>query len=386
MDDFNYLKPDEVYLDAACQSLRPRPVIDALNNYYERFNSCGERVKYPWGAETDRRVNGAREALLRYLKLSKRHYFVSFTLNTTYGINLILSQLDGSRFDFVVTSDIEHNSPFLSTMSFARRWGIERKVVSRNSDGSVPLEDIPERTVVVMNVASNIDGRKLVNIKELIKKVHKTGGIVIVDAAQAMAHSADVLYKTEADAICFSAHKMYAPSLGGIIVRKDLLEYIDTSFIGGGMVDDVDKDSYLLSAEKNPEHLYTKFESGLQAWGEIIALGEAVKWLEEAARAEHKNLEENYAELFRFLKDSPKVRLVNKEANPTMTFYVDGIDSHLLGEALGAEKVMARTGYFCAHYYLDKVRHLPPLIRFSMGYHNRPSDVEKVKKIMSKIV
>ncbi|MBQ3261513.1 aminotransferase class V-fold PLP-dependent enzyme [Candidatus Saccharibacteria bacterium] len=386
MDDFNYLKPDEVYLDAACQSLRPRPVIDALNNYYERFNSCGERVKYPWGAETDRRVNGTREALLRYLKLSKRHYFVSFTLNTTYGINLILSQLDGSRFDFVVTSDIEHNSPFLSTMSFARRWGIERKVVSRNSDGSVSLEDIPERTVVVMNAASNIDGRKLVNIKELIKKVHKTGGIVIVDAAQAMAHSADVLYKTEADAICFSAHKMYAPSLGGIIVRKDLLEYIDTSFIGGGMVDDVDKDSYLLSAEKNPEHLYTKFESGLQAWGEIIALGEAVKWLEKAARAEHKNLEENYAELFRFLKDSPKVRLVNKEANPTMTFYVDGIDSHLLGEALGAEKVMARTGYFCAHYYLDKVRHLPPLIRFSMGYHNRPSDVEKVKKIMSKIV
>ena len=128
MDDFNYLKPDEVYLDAACQSLRPRPVIDALNNYYERFNSCGERVKYPWGAETDRRVNGTREALLRYLKLSKRHYFVSFTLNTTYGINLILSQLDGSRFDFVVTSDIEHNSPFLSTMSFARRWGLSARL------------------------------------------------------------------------------------------------------------------------------------------------------------------------------------------------------------------------------------------------------------------
>jgi len=65
---------------------------------------------------------------------------------------------------------------------------------------------------------------------------------------------------------------------------------------------------------------------------------------------------------------------------------VNGVDSHLLGEALGAEKIMARTGYFCAHYYLDKVRHFPPLVRFSLGYHNRPEDVEKIKKVMEKIV
>ena len=386
MNDFEYLRGGEVYLDSACQSLRPTPVIKALNEYYEKFNSCGERVKYPWGIETDRRVEATREKILKYLKLSRHDYFVSFTLNTTYGINLLLHQLDGSQFDVVVTSDIEHNSPFLSTMTFAKRFSIPRVVLSRREDGSMPVEEIPEKAVVVVNCASNIDGRKLVNIKDVVKKVHKTGGIIIIDAAQAMAHSSEVLYKTEADAICFSAHKLYAPSMGAMVVRKDLLPKIQTSFIGGGMVDDVDGESYLLSSEKNPDHVYTKFESGLQAWGESIALGAAIDWLEHLSKKDHKNLEENYTELFEFLRSSKKITMVNKEANPTMSFFIDGIDSHLLGEALGAEKIMARTGYFCAHYYLDKVRKYPPLIRFSLGYHNRPEDIEKVKKVMGKIV
>ena len=334
MEDFDYLGEGEVYLDGACQSLRPQPVISALNEYYEKFNSCGERVKYPWGIETDKRVEATREKVLKYLKLSHRDYFVSFTLNTTYGINLILSQLDKSGFDCVVTSDIEHNSPFLSTMAFAKRTGLERIVLARGEDGSLPVEEIPEKAVVVVNAASNIDGRKLVNIKDVVKKVHQTGGMVIIDAAQAMAHSSEVLWKTEADAICFSAHKMYAPSLGGIVVRKDLLPKIETGFIGGGMVDDVDRESYLLSSEKNPDHLYTKFESGLQAWGEIIALGAAIDWLGKLSKKDHKNLEQNYTELFEFLNASEKVHLVNAEPNPTMSFYVEGLDSHLLGEAL----------------------------------------------------
>jgi cysteine desulfurase/selenocysteine lyase len=124
----------------------------------------------------------------------------------------------------------------------------------------------------------------------------------------------------------------------------------------------------------------------LQAWGEIIALGAAIDWLENLSKSDHKNLEENYTELFDFLNNSNKVTLVNKEPNPTMSFYINEVDSHLLGEALGAEKIMARTGYFCAHYYLDKVRKFPPLVRFSLGYHNRPEDIEKVKKVMEKIV
>ena len=78
--------------------------------------------------------------------------------------------------------------------------------------------------------------------------------------------------------------------------------------------------------------------------------------------------------------------MLNKEANPTMSFYVKGLDSHMLGAALSRENIMARTGYFCAHYYLDHVLGLPPLIRFSLGLHNRPEDIEKVKKVMKEVI
>ena len=385
MKDFDYLGENDIYLDCACQSLRPRPVIDAITKYYEEHNSCGERVKYKWGRITDEKVEATREKVLDFLKLKSKNYTVSFTLNTTYGINLILSQLKPT-FDKVFTSEIEHNSPFLSTMSFAKRCNIERVVMKRNDDGSIPIEDYDfTNAVVVVNCASNFDGRKLLNINDVVKKVHKQGGIIIIDAAQAMAHSSDILHKTEADAICFSAHKLYAASLGVIVWRNDLVEHLETSFVGGGMVDDVDKESYELSAE-NPEHRYTKFESGLQAWGEIIALGAAIDWLEGLSKADHKNLEDDTKELFDFLNSSEKVHLINKEPNPTMSFYVDGIDSHLLGEALSRAGIMARTGYFCVHYYLDHVCKYPPLIRFSLGYHIRPEDITKIKQALEKII
>jgi len=215
--------------------------------------------------------------------------------------------------------------------------------------------------------------------------VHKAGGIIIIDAAQAMAHSSDILKGVEVDAICFSAHKMYAPSLGVIVWRDDLDKVLLPLWLGGGMVDDVEKEKFKLSAE-NKEHRYTRFESGLQAWGEIIALGKAIEWQEKLPKSAWQNLEKNTQELFDFLNGSSKVHLINKEPNPTMSFYVEGVDSHLLGEALSREGIMARTGYFCVHYYLDHVLHLPPLVRFSLGLHTRPEDIEKVKKLMEKVI
>ena len=386
MNDFDYIKPGEVYLDGACQSLRPRQVITAISDYYEKHNSCGERVKYEWGRITDEKVEATREKVLKFLGLKSRNFTASFTLNTTYGINLLLNQLDPKYFEKVMTSEIEHNSPFLATMAFSKKNNLPRIVMNRNDDGSIPLEEYDfKKAVVVVNCASNFDGRKLGNINELIKKVHKENGIVIIDAAQAMAHSSDVLHKTDADAICFSAHKLYAPSLGVIVWKNELLNKLQDLFLGGGMVDDVDKESYMLSADSS-EHRYTRFESGLQAWGEIIGLGAALDWLEGLKKKDKENLKKNTEDLYEFLKSSPKVHLINNEPNPTMSFYVEGIDSHLLGEALSRENIMARTGYFCAHYYLDHVCKYPPLIRFSLGYQTKPEDVEKVKNALAKVI
>lgn len=386
MDDFDYLGAGEVYLDSACQSLRPRAVIEAVNNYYTTHNSCGERVKYKWGIETDEKVEAARDEMLKYLKLPKKKYNTSFTLNTTYGINLVLAQIKGGEFKKIMTSEIEHNSPFLASIAFQRKHNVPREVIERNTDGTIPLEKYDfEKAVVVVNSASNFDGRKLLNAKELVRKVHQAGGIVIIDAAQTLAHSVEVVRGVEADAIATSAHKMYGPSLGVLVWRDDLLAHLEPQWLGGGMVDDVFADDFQLSAD-NKEHRYTRFEAGLQAWGEIVGFEAGLKWLEKVPKSAWRELEKNYTELFNFLGSSDKVHLVNTEPNPTMSFYVEGVDSHLLGTALSRENIMARTGYFCAHYYLGHVLGLPPLVRFSLGLHNRSEDIEKVEKTLSKLL
>ena len=382
---FEYLKRQDVYFDGACQSLRPQPVIDSLVEYYQKHNSCGERVKYQWGKVTDQKVEQTRDQVLKLLKLKKKDYFVSFTLNTTYGINLLLSQFDfkTAGIKTIVTSDIEHNSVFLVTQSAATRAKLERLVLSREADGSLPISEIPDNSLVVINVMSNIDGRTLKNLKDIIIYVHQKQGIIILDAAQAMAHNYQLLQETEADAICFSAHKMYSASLGVMVVRKTLLENLNLTFLGGGMVDDVEKNSYLLSAEHD-DKIHTAFEAGLQAWGEIIALGAAISWLEKLPDSTKERLESCETKLFDFLKSQPKIHCLNQEKSTTFSFYVEGIGSHLLAEALSDQNIMVRSGYFCVHYYLDHKMHLPPLVRVSLGYQTTESDINKLITILRK--
>jgi cysteine desulfurase/selenocysteine lyase len=382
-DGFGYLAESEVYLDSACQTLRPEPVISALDEYFREYNSCGERVKYDWGKRVDAAVEDTRAAVLKMLKLPSKEYFVSFTLNTTYGINLILNQLRTDDIEQVVTTDIEHNSPFLSTIAFARKYGLRRVVLERLPDGSIDLGAADfAKAVVVINTNSNIDGRALGNAKEVVKAVHKAGGIVIIDAAQTMAHYHKNIEKLDADAICFSAHKMYGASLGVMVVKKSLLARIDTTFIGGGMVDDVTRDDYELSLN-SPAHIHTAFEAGLQAWGEIIALGATIKWLEKVEKK--SQLHELSRDLYDFLKNQPGVHLTSDQPSTTMAFYHDKIPAHLLAEGLSTEGIMARSGYFCCHYYLDHVMHYPALLRFSLGHHSTREDIEKTKRVLERV-
>ena len=377
---FEYLNSKEIYLDSACQSLRPQPVINSLIEYYQTHNSCGERVKYQWGKITDQKVSETRDHLLRFLKLKKKDYFVSFTLNTTYGLNLLLSQFDAKSAGI---KTIEHNSVFLSTLQLSQNTKLERLVLSREADGSLPISEIPDNSLVVVNVMSNVDGRLLQNLQEVVNYVHQKQGYIILDAAQAMAHHSVILEQTEADAICFSAHKLYAPSLGVMIIRKDFLSHIKPTFLGGGMVDDVDKNTYLPSFE-HPDKFHTAFEPGLQAWGEIIALNSALDWLEQLESSAKDRLSSCSEKLYQFLSDHPKIHCLNQHPSTVLTFYLDDIDSHLLAEALSDQGIMVRSGYFCVHYYLDHKLKLPPLLRISLGYQNTESEIDRLIKILSK--
>lgn len=385
-DDFGYLQPGEIYLDAACQSLRPQPVLDALTDYYTTYNACGGRVKYAWGQKVDRAVTDTRQAVLGLLGLSARSYATAFTLNTSYGLNLLLQQLPRGRFGRVVTSHIEHNSVFLPTITAARRLGVHRLVLDRALDGALLYEPAQlERAVVVVNAASNIDGRQLTNLVDLVRDTHARDGIVIVDAAQAMGHGLALLQKTEADAICFSAHKMYGASLGVVVARHELLASLELGFVGGGMVTDVREEDFDLVRD-DPAAL---LEPGLQAWGEIIALGRAIDWLAGIrpgglAPAEH--IAGLSARLFDGLAGIPGLTLLNTAPSPVVSGYAPGQDAHRLAVFLSHSRISVRSGYFCAHHYLKQQLGLPPLLRFSLGLHSTASDIDAATQALQRLM
>ncbi|MEI6237514.1 MAG: aminotransferase class V-fold PLP-dependent enzyme [Candidatus Saccharibacteria bacterium] len=385
LPEFSFIRENDVYMDSACQSMRPKPVIDSLENYYKNFNACGGRVKYKWGQQVDSQVQETRDDVIDYLGLNKKNYICSFTLNTTYGLNLILSQLPVGAYKKVVTSPIEHNSVFLPTIELAKRLGIDRVLLSRSDDGSLDYEvDDFKKAVVVLNATSNIDGRVLNNLKQLVSDVHNNGGIIIVDAAQTMAHNHEILIGCDADAICFSAHKMYGASLGGMIVRKELLQKLDMKFIGGGMVSSVRKQQYTLLSDDIASWL----EPGLQAYGEIICLNQAIKWLKTVKPYGQKPvdyLRQLSGQLFDGLNNIPNVILINSAPSNVISVYSKKVDAHRLAIFLSASGIMVRSGYFCCHYYLLEEQKLPPLLRFSIGLHTTKQDIDKAITTMTKI-
>ncbi len=382
--DFAYVESNACYLDSACQTLRPTSVIDAETEYYLRYNACGGRVKYEWGTTVDAKVQEARELLLRLSGKNRKDYCVAFTLNTTYGINLILHQLPVKDFTRIVTSDIEHNSVNLPSMTWANRRHAERLVLQRADDGSLHCEPQQlERSVVLISSMSNIDGRTARNLHQLAEQTHERGGILLVDAAQGFAHDVERLRNTDFDAAFGSGHKMYGPSIGFIVIKRTLLDRLDPFFIGGGTVTDVTSDSYALLREGEEAHAV--LEAGLQNWGGILGLAEAVRWLE--TQQANKEREKVIAEtLYRGLQQHSRVHLFNHESSPIVSFHVDGIDAHRLALYFSGQGIMCRSGHFCCHSYLQHQLNLPPLLRVSLGLYNTSAHVGKFLDALQKIL
>lgn len=384
--DFSYLSPEDIYLDTACQTMRPQAVIEAMQKYYHEYNACGGRVKYEWGRKVDDEIASTRARIMSFLGKSDKIYLCAFTLNTSYGLNLLLGQLPEGRYSQIITSDIEHNSVFLPTMTAAKRLGIPRKVLSRELDGT--LNYTPSdlgKSVVVLNTTSNIDGRELRNAVQLAKDIHNRGGILILDAAQSMAHNPGLLKDIDFDALCFSGHKMYGPSIGAIIVKNDLHAELIFSFIGGGTVEDVQLDSFTLLRDDPVSH----FESGLQDFAGIIGLGAAIDWLGQykpEGKAKAVQQHELATQLFEGIKDLPSTTVLNAAPTPIISFYSDKLDAHRLAVYLSAQKIMARSGYFCCHYYLHVKNDYPPLLRLSLGLNNTSQQISTVLSTIKTIL
>lgn len=387
-DSFDYLDRKSIYLDSACQTLRPKSVIESINEYFKEYNACGGRVKYEWGKKVDEKTTQCRKRILSILNKKSSEYVVAFTLNTSYGLNLVLQQLPAGKFERIITSEVEHNSVFLSTIEAAKSLGIDRLVLSRKSTGALNVDDKDlSRAVIVLNNTNNFTGEKLTNLSDIIKYSHKKNGIVLIDAAQGMSQDIESLRHLEWDGLFFSGHKFYGPSIGVVVIKKELLKELNIKFVAGGMVESVENHKYKLIS--NEEELHSRLEIGLQDFSGIIGLNEAIKWYEKYKpenidKETHKKLLGDL--LFDGLSGIAEIKLINSEPSTIITFYSEKIDSHRLAIFLSQQNISVRSGYFCCHNYLLNLKKYPPLLRISLGMQNTRDEVEKFLSVLKAIM
>lgn len=410
-NSFKYLVNEETegicYLDTACQSLRPKSVIEMELGYYTHSNACAGRGNHDWVLTVDATINQTRKQILNFLGKDPVNYTVVFTPNTTYSINLILQNLNSTLYSGIITSEKEHNSVLLPAMAWAKKTNKDLYILPRTQEHSLDytmLADKPNH-ILIFNTTSNLDGTCPSNLPELVNFAKKYSQLVLLDATQSLAHHN--LNFTDADFDCLfaSGHKMYAPSCGFMVIKRDLLKNLDQTWVGGGTVQKATYEGYELIDIS--EELHARLEFGLQDYAAIFGLSQALEWLrsfslqKEYELANYQNrtkigqdnlrtgvskeaiyyIESLSKLLFSHLQELQNqklLKLLNYEPSPIISFLPRKVSSYELTRFLSEQGILCRSGYMCCHPFIKEILGAGPLTRISLGLHNTPKDIARL--------
>jgi len=203
-----------IYLDNACQSLRPIQVINRINEYYNDFPACGERSMHKLGKKVDEGVAAARKSLQNLFNAKSPDDLI-FTKNATEAINIVAHALDLKKGDVVLTTDKEHNSNLIPWQLLAQK-GIKHEVVEFNNVDALNDKLTKDVKIVSMVHTSNLDGTSI-NAKEMIKAAHDNGSLFMLDACQSAPHKPVDVKALDVDFMACSGHKMLGPSGIGLL-------------------------------------------------------------------------------------------------------------------------------------------------------------------------
>ena len=372
--DFPTIDGKRVYLDSACQSLRPVQVINAINSYYKEFPGCGGRSIHKFGNKVSEEVDRARESVRKFINAKERKEII-FNRNTTEGINLIANSFNFQKGDKVVISDKEHNSNLLPWLFLKRRKGINLEIV-KTHNGVLDMNEFSSKVknakFVSILHSSNIDGVTN-DMKEITKISHENNALILVDGAQSVPHKEIDVKKLDVDFFAFSGHKMLGPSgIGALYGKKELLEKLDSFLIGGDTVKDTTYDSYIL--EEIPE----RFEAGLQDYAGIIGFGEAARYLMDI----RKDIERHEINLNKILTEKlkGKVKILGPEdaslRGGIFSFNLPNMEPNHVAMILDEQNVMIRSGYHCVHSWFN-ARNIKGSARVSFYLYNNEEEIDK---------
>ena len=367
-----------VYLDSACQTLRPRQVIEAMNEYYLEYPACGGRSVHRLATQVSIKVDEAREKLARLLNARSSDEIV-ITKNCTEALNLVAKGFGLKRGDVVLGTDVEHNSNLVPWMQVEKQVGIRREFVTTPEDGLFDLErfkaKISKKVRMVSFVHVNNVTGTTIPIKEVVEISHDHGAAVMVDGAQAAAHMKLNVTEDDVDFYALSGHKMLGPAGVGVLFgKKERLEKIEPLITGGGAVSatSFERADFLPPPDR--------FEGGLLNYSGIIGTGVAADYLGSIGLEE---IADHEAQLNKMatesLEDVRGVEILAPHDPVTRTsifsFNVRGMSSHdvamILDDMAG---IMIRSGMHCAHPYFV-ARGMSGCARASFSVYNDQADV-----------
>ena len=382
--DFSILNNQNiVYLDSGATTQKPKQVIEAIDNYYDSANANPHRGAYKLSIKATEVYDEARQKVSNFINANSPEEIV-FTRNATESINLIaysygLNNLKQN--DKIVLSIMEHHSNLVPWQYVSKKTGASLEYMYLNQDGEIPLEEInnkivPGVKIVGITHVSNVLGT-INPVKEIAKKAHSVGAVVVVDASQSAPHIKVDVKDLDADFLVFSGHKMLSPlGIGVLYGKKELLEKMPPFLYGGDMIEYV----YEQSATYAP--VPTKFEAGTQNVGGAVGLSSAIDYLNNIGMENVEKIEkelisyamEKLSELDFISIYGPKD--LNKHAG-VISFNVNGVHPHDVSSILDSLGVCIRSGNHCAQPLL-RYMGLDSTCRASFYIYNTKEDVDRL--------
>jgi cysteine desulfurase/selenocysteine lyase len=360
------------YLDNAATTQKPRAVIEAITQYYSRYNANIHRGVHVLSEEATAGYEGAREKVRAFINASSSREIV-FVRGATEAINLVAQSYVRPRVregDEILISHMEHHSNIVPWQQVREQTGAVLKVAPINDRGELELEDFarllgPRTRFVAITHASNALGT-----------INPVRGVpILLDGAQAVPHFEADVQELRCDFYAFSGHKMYGPTgIGALYARDERLEEMGPYQSGGEMILSVTFEQTIYNRVPH------RFEAGTPNIGGAIALGAAIDYLTgldlKAVRAHEQDLLE-YAT--QEVSKVPGVRLIGTAASKTaiVSFTLDDIHPHDVGTVLDQEGIAIRTGHHCAQPVMERFG-VAATARASFGVYNTRHEVDRL--------
>ncbi|BBY77579.1 cysteine desulfurase [Mycolicibacterium parafortuitum] len=372
------------YLDSGATSQKPLAVLDAERDFLLNSNGAVHRGAHQLMEEATDAYEQGREDIAAFVGADSDE--LVFTKNATEAINLIAYALGDKRFenavgpgDVIVTTELEHHANLVPWQELALRTGATLKWYGVTSEGRIDLDSLQldeNVKVVAFSHHSNVTGA-VAPVEELVARAKAVGALVVLDACQSVPHQPVDFHALDVDFAAFSGHKMLGPTgIGVLYGRRELLNALPPFLTGGSMIETVTMEATTFAPAPQ------RFEAGTPMTSQVVGLAAAARYLDALgmpAVQEHER--DLVAAALAGLSEIPGVRIIGpttmENRGSPVSFVLDGVHAHDVGQVLDDDGVAVRVGHHCA-WPLHRRFGIAATARASFAVYNTLDEVDRL--------